>query len=295
MDTESLAEFVSRIPNFAELSSSPRGLLRYFGYFVSEIAKQSTIRPVAIEQCFELARMDVPSNIPRWMTQSADFTKTRLGYQLHWKARQDIISQINQDGSVYPPIAKTTTTSVVAARERDVLVVYGRDETLRASVFQFLGALGLNPLEWGELVRRTGKASPHVWEVLELAFQQTQVVVVVFTPDEKCELRKDLQTEPEDISPVYQPRPNVLIEAGIALAKNEDRTLLVHIGRTRVISDLSGRHVLHLSNSSESRNDFAERLQTAGCHVLRSGRDWLKFGNFADPAKKFPISTKKFI
>lgn len=285
MDTDRLAGFISQVPNFEELTSNPRGLLRFFGYFISEVEKQSTIRPIAIGQCFELARLDVPSNISRWMIQSGDFTKTRLGYQLHWKARQEIVSQLDQVSSTASTVAKANTDSISVGKERDVLVVYGRDEAVRASVFQFLCALGLNPLEWGELVKRTGKASPHVWAVLDLAFRQTQVVVVVFTPDEKCELRKDLQTEQDDASPSYQPRPNVLIEAGIALAKNEDRTLLVHIGRTRVISDLSGRHVLRLNNSPESRNDFAERLETAGCRVVRSGRDWLRFGNFDDPAK----------
>jgi predicted nucleotide-binding protein len=285
MDTDSLAGFLGQVPNFAELTSNPKRLLRFFGYFISELEKQSTIRPTAIGQCFELARLDVPSNISRWMIQSGDFTKTRMGYQLHWKARQEIISQLNHASPISSAVAKPSTVSIGFGRERDVLVVYGRDETVRASVFQFLRALGLNPLEWGELVKRTGKASPHVWEVLDLAFQQTQVVVVVFTPDEKCQLRKDLHTEPGDASFFYQPRPNVLIEAGIALAKNEDHTLLVHIGRTRVSSDLSGRHVLRLNNTPESRNDFAERLETAGCRVVRSGRDWLRFGNFDDPAK----------
>jgi predicted nucleotide-binding protein len=284
MNADSLAGFLSQIPNFEELTNNPRGLLRFFGYFIAELEKHSTIKPTTIGQCFELARLDVPSNISRWMIQSGDFTKTRLGYQLHWKARQEIISQLNQK-SPTSGVAQSGTPSIRFGRERDVLVVYGRDETVRASIFQYLRALGLNPLEWGELVKRTGKGSPHVWEVLDLAFQQTQVVVVVFTPDERCQLRKDLQTEPDDSAFFYQPRPNVLIEAGIALAKNEDHTLLVHVGRTRVSSDLSGRHVLHLNNSPASRNDFAERLETAGCRVIRSGRDWLTFGNFDDPAK----------
>jgi predicted nucleotide-binding protein len=284
MDTDSLAEFINSVPDFGELSNNPRKLLSYFGYFISEIIKESTIRPSAIERCFESARLDVPSNISRLMSQSEDFTKTRLGYQLHWKARQEIVRQLNQVTSTLL-IAPLRTASIVTGRDRDVLVVYGRDEAIRASIFQLLGAFGLNPLEWGELVKRTGKASPHIWEVLDLAFQQTQVVVVIFSPDEKCELRKDLQTEPDDSLSFYQPRANVLIEAGIALAKNEDRTLIVHVGNTRAISDLSGRHVLRLNNSPESRNDFGERLETAGCRVVRSGRDWLKFGNFDNPVK----------
>lgn len=284
MDADSLVGFLGRVPNFAELTTNPRGLLRFFGYFISELEKQATIKPTIIGQCFEFARLDVPSNISRLMIQSGDFTKTRLGYQLHWKARQEIISQLNQTRPA-SGVAKPSTASIAFGRERDVLVVYGRDETVRASVFQYLRALGLNPLEWGELVKRTGKASPHVWEVLDLAFQQTQAVVVLFTPDEQCQLRKDLQTEPDDVSLFYQPRPNVLIEAGIALSKNEDHTLLVHIGRTRAISDLAGRHVLRLNNSPESRNDFAERLETAGCRVVRSGSDWLRFGNFDNPSK----------
>jgi predicted nucleotide-binding protein len=291
MDTDNFDAFISRIPDFEALSNNPRHLLRYFGYFISELEKLP-IRPVSVQQCFELARLDVPSNISRLMSQSLDFTKTRFGYQLHWKARQEVINQLTGINSRPVLSSVIVASSIATAKDRDVLVIYGRDEAVRRSIFQLLRALGLNPLEWGELVKLTGKASPHVWEVLDVAFTQTQIVIVVFTPDEKCELREQLRTEPDDFSPTHQPRPNVLIEAGIALAKNEDRTLLVHVGNIRAISDLSGRHVLRLNNSSESRNDFAERLQTAGCPVQRSGRDWLNSGDFDESVNQVHIISK---
>jgi len=285
MDIDGLSDFISQIPHFEDLVHDPKLLLPHFGFYLAEVAKQAIIRPVAIEECFETARVGVPSNISRLMAQSPAFTKTRAGYQLHWKARRDIMAQLSVPKD-QPKSTRQMSNSDRLRSHRDILVVYGRDEVVRTSIFQFLRSLGLNPLEWGELVKRTGKASPHVWEVLDVAFRETQVVVVVFTPDEKCQLRDALQMEAADKDVVYQPRPNVLVEAGISLAKDEDRTLLIHVGNTRLISDLAGRHVLRLNNTSESRNEFAERLDTAGCPVVRSGNDWLKIGNFEAPLRR---------
>src|SRR5207302_7638293 len=92
-----------------------------------------------------------------------------------------------------------------------------------------------------------------------------------------------LQTEDEkefEKIPTGQARPNVLFEAGMAMGRNPKRTVLVQVGDLRPFSDVGGRHVLHLNNSSERRQDLADRLKTAGCLVDLSGRDWHKVGSF---------------
>ena len=38
---------------------------------------------------------------------------------------------------------------------RDVLVVHGRNEDLRRSMFEFLRSIGLNPIEWSMAVAMT--------------------------------------------------------------------------------------------------------------------------------------------
>lgn len=66
----------------------------------------------------------------------------------------------------------------------------------------------------------------------------------------------------------------------MALGMNEDRTILVQIGSLRRITDLEGRHTVHLDDSAAKRNALAQRLEDAGCQVRRVGNDWLGVGKF---------------
>jgi hypothetical protein len=135
-------------------------------------------------------------------------------------------------------------------------------------------------MEWGDMVRLTGKASPYVGDVIEVGLRAAQAVVVLFTGDDLAVLRDDLRQPGDEVTPVAQPRPNVLVEAGMALTTNRDRTLIVQIGSIRRISDLEGLHILRLDGHPVSRHHLVERLRTAGCDVQTSGSDWLTEGNF---------------
>ncbi len=117
--------------------------------------------------------------------------------------------------------------------KRNVFVIHGRDKRLRDGMFAFLRSLGLIPMEWAHAVELTGKGTPYVGEILDAAFTNAQAVVVLFTPDDLAQLRPDLcgDKEPEhEVNLTPQARPNVLFEAGMAMAKNPDRTILVEIG-----------------------------------------------------------------
>ena len=158
-----------------------------------------------------------------------------------------------------------------------VFVVYGRDETARAALFNLLRAAGLKPLEWEQAVRLTGKGSPYIGEILDAAFAAAQAVVVLFTGDDLAGLREELLKpgEPPEM-PHPQPRPNVILEAGMAFGKYPDRTIIVEIGKTRDISDLLGRHVVRMDGSPERRKALLLRLESAGCAVDLRGDDWMK-------------------
>jgi hypothetical protein len=54
----------------------------------------------------------------------------------------------------------------------------------------------------------------------------------------------------------------------------------VQIGDVRPISDVAGRHVVHLDNSAQRRRELATKLANAGCDVDVSGIDWLSEGDF---------------
>lgn len=166
---------------------------------------------------------------------------------------------------------------------KKVFVVHGRDRCLRDDFFSFLRALGLQPIEWSEALKLTGKATPYIGETLDSAFKNAQAVIVLLTPDDEVRLSPELwgNNENEDEKKfLFQARPNVLFEAGMAFGTHADRTLLVEIGEVKAFSDVAGRHVVRLSNSSTSRNDIAERLRTSGCDVSTIGNDWLNTGNF---------------
>jgi predicted nucleotide-binding protein len=185
--------------------------------------------------------------------------------------------------------AQSARTEDAPMSSRDVFVIHGRDDRLRSGIFEFLRSLGLNPMEWAHAVELTGKGSPYVGEVLDAAFSNAQAVVVLFSPDDVAMLRPELHgtTEPPhetDLTP--QARPNVLFEAGMAMARHPDRTILVEIGRLRPFSDIGGRHMVRMDNSPKKRNELATRLKTAGCPVNLAGTDWQTTGDLRAPEVK---------
>jgi predicted nucleotide-binding protein len=164
-----------------------------------------------------------------------------------------------------------------------VFVIHGRNEGMRRALFDFLRAIGLKPIEWSEAVALTGKPTPYVGEILDAAMLYAQAIVVLFTGDDLVRLKdeflwvNDLAYE-RNTTP--QSRPNVIFEAGLALGKYPDCTILVQIGNLRPFSDIAGRHFIRLKNSSKSRQELAQRLKLAGCEVDLSGTDWHDAGLF---------------
>lgn len=179
------------------------------------------------------------------------------------------------------------------AIDNTIFVVHGRDEALRRSMFDFLRALDLNPKEWDHVLREARGNNPYIGNVLDEVMEKAQAVVVMLTPDDLAQLKEQFVGREEKNTegrPLGQARPNVLFEAGLAMGRHPEKTVLVQIGRVKPFSDVGGRHILRLSESTESRNDLANRLEKIGCKVNRIGRDWMKAGDFVPtepkPAKK---------
>lgn len=166
---------------------------------------------------------------------------------------------------------------------RIVFVIHGRNEKARASLFTFLRSIGLAPREWSELVQDTGRGSPYIGDILDVAFSKAQAVVVLMTPDDVAELRAPFRSQddaPYESQLTGQARPNVLFEAGMAMGRKPDRTIIVELGILRPFSDIAGRHTVRLSNATQHRQELAQRLETAGCPVNLRGRDWHTEGEF---------------
>ena len=154
---------------------------------------------------------------------------------------------------------------------------------MRDAMYEFLRALGLNPLEWSHGVKATKKGSPVVREVLDALFAKAAAVVVLLTADDEARLKKEVRKSSDagfEKTLTGQARPNVLFEAGRAFGSHPDNTILVQVGKHRPLSDLGGVHFIALGDDPASRNDLATRLETAGCDVDRAGNDWWKAGTF---------------
>jgi predicted nucleotide-binding protein len=171
------------------------------------------------------------------------------------------------------------------AKDNSVFVVHGRDEGLRKAMFEFLRALTLNPMEWSKavLLPKRGGANPHVDDILDAAMARVQAVVVIFSPDDLAMLKDSLLSTGEKRTEGKlqgQPRPNVIFEAGLALGRHPEKTLLVQIGGVRGFSDIAGRHLVRLTNDVAKRKDVANRLSKIGCKVDIGGDDWMTAGDF---------------
>ena len=121
----------------------------------------------------------------------------------------------------------------VALDPRSVMVVHGRNMAARDAMFSFLEALDLHPLDWTELRSMTGAASPYIGDILDQAFRKAQAFVVLFTGDDEARLIPALQKPGDpahETDLTAQARPNVLFEAGMAMGRHADRTVLVEIG-----------------------------------------------------------------
>jgi hypothetical protein len=165
-------------------------------------------------------------------------------------------------------------------RDRYVAVIHGRNIFARDGVFEFLRSLDLHPIQWEEAVEATEKAAPFIGEVLEALFNLAQAVIVLLTPDEDVILKPRFRKNEPNTICLGQARPNVIFEAGLAMAFQPTRTILLRMGNHRDLSDISGRHEVHFSEviTTKERNSLKNRLKTAGCSVDDSGSDWTSAG-----------------
>lgn len=207
---------------------------------------------------------------------------TNYGAQLS-RSRKTLIEEFPTLDISFPTKSNEMTESHTphhSADPRKVFVVHGRNIKARDAMFSFLRAIGLDPIEWEEAVAMTKQGSPYIGNVLDIAFNKAKAIVVLFTGDDLAKLNDALTTtKPERLTP--QPRANVLFEAGMAIGRNENQTILVELGEIRSMSDIIGRHAIRIDNTVAKRQALADRLHTAGCAVKLGGRtDWHTTGDF---------------
>jgi predicted nucleotide-binding protein len=193
-----------------------------------------------------------------------------------WEPHDDVTSASTPASSQSDDSRATT----FATNRKAVMVIYGHDTQANTALFDWLRAIGLQPQEWSQIMATSGSASPYIGQALERAFENAQAVVAFFTPDERVLAANASPDNPNAWR--LQARPNVLIEAGMALTIHPTRTVLVMLGPQELPSDLAGRHYVRLTNTAvPPLHDLANRLHLAGCDTDTLGTSWL------DPAR-FP-------
>ncbi len=134
-----------------------------------------------------------------------------------------------------------------------------------------------------------GDGNPYIGQVLDTAFAQVDALVMLFSPDDEVKLKDQFLKRGEHSTEGRnrgQARPNVIFEAGMAKGRYPDKTIMVQVGRMKSFTDISGRHMLHLDNSFDRRNDLAQRLSKL-CKVDTSGTYWTTVGDFVPtPAQR---------
>jgi len=156
--------------------------------------------------------------------------------------------------------------------DNSVFLVHGRHEAARDQLAIFLNSLKLNVISWREAREMTGVATPTTLDIVKMGIESARCVVVLLTGDDLAKLRPHFGEEEER----FQPRPNVIFEAGWALATaGAARTLLVVLDSVNLMSDIKGLNYVRLDNTPASRRDFVTRVETAGCRPELSGDEWL--------------------
>ncbi|MFD6612915.1 TIR domain-containing protein [Micromonospora chalcea] len=151
-----------------------------------------------------------------------------------------------------------------------VAVAYGRDLHAKEAVESFITDLGLVPLSFDKAILRAAGGLPNTMDAVRSLFDGVQAVVVVFTPDDLATTNPALRRGEMDALYVGQPRQNVLIETGMAIAALPERTVLARIGKVRPASNLDGLTVVDLASRGGAQK-LAGFLQRAGC-VIEPGR-----------------------
>lgn len=179
----------------------------------------------------------------------------------------------------------------MAQDPKRVAVVSGRNHNARDGIFDLLRALGLDPVAWDDAIHDLRKGAPHAREILD-ALLGTQAIVVLLTPDEQATLVDALKGGNKDDNRIrQQARPNVWIEAGMALGVNPQGTILVRFGDHDEPSDIHGLDYIAFDGSPQSRNRLKNRLETLECAVVARNNDWLRAGE-GDFAKALATGSR---
>lgn len=169
---------------------------------------------------------------------------------------------------------------------RSVFLVHGRDHSARDALIALLKAFDLKVINWRDAATRAGGGTPYTGDIVVAGMELADAVVILLTPDDIGYVRPDFREATDgghELKPTGQARLNVVFEAGMAMARDRDRVVVVEVGQVRKMSDIDGLNVIRMHDNIERRKDLAQRLRSAGLSVDTDGEEWRTAGNFNRP------------
>lgn len=164
----------------------------------------------------------------------------------------------------FEPIAKSSTPS----RKRSVFIVHGRDMSNKNALVALLKQMDIRPITWNEAVSLS--PSQNTLDIVMAGINHAQAVIILFTPDDLARLKNEFLKDddgPHERNETGQARPNVILEAGIAYAKEPTKTIFARVGKTREISDIAGFNWVQLSQDYNDRDRLRRELLKAGVEL----------------------------
>lgn len=131
-----------------------------------------------------------------------------------------------------------------------------------------LKQMDIRPITWNEAVSLS--PSQNTLDIVMAGISHAQAVIVLFTPDDLARLKDEFLKDddgPHERYQTGQARPNVILEAGIAYAKEPTKTIFARVGKTREISDIAGFNWVQLSQDYNDRDRLRRELLKAGVEL----------------------------
>jgi predicted nucleotide-binding protein len=181
---------------------------------------------------------------------------------------------------------------------QNVYVINGRNTAIQNAMYDFLSTLGLQLITKEDAVEALKRGSPFADEVLEMTLKSARAIIVPFTEGEQVRLRSELRkSDDKNDEAKFLPQPGMdqIFEAGYALGRFPERTILIQIGQVQLFSDIDGRYIPNFTGKEADRRDLINRLKSIGCILQEDKNTWRNAGNFqqASTGPQLKRNTKK--
>ncbi|MDW3191646.1 MAG: nucleotide-binding protein [Cytophagales bacterium] len=172
------------------------------------------------------------------------------------------------------------------SQNHSIFLIHGRNDGIKKQLAILLNKLKINYKDWSSYLDTIKKSAPLTTEILDTAFKEATIFLVLLTPDDEVRLNPNFLNSNDSLEEQnirLQARPNVIFEAGMAYGRNPNTTIFIKVGNPSLFTDIEGKHVITLSNDVSSKFELVKTLENLGCEADTSQTDWMNFGNFELP------------